>query len=314
MSFTVTTLLTSSAPCIPPSFISPNYTNNRLRTRKFIVKSSAKRNESRNFFRARINFSPFQNLESSSIDIKSRNSPNTSSYNDNDESLLNSITKPIVCALFCIALGIFPIAGFRVPAAIAAPSVKTWLFRSRQKAEKVVKGHQYSRYTQRLLDTVPMLLRSIQAVKSGRMSVDVLEDRLDYVIDRREMLQQEIMNRLYANTRGFREEREMLLQQTEEILKSLLKAKMEEESLLRNAQGNDVAVKGEIEKVQEKINRNVEAYNRAWEIIYQNDDEIAKREAVALNIGVRELLSIQQECVALVGNFLERIKMPRNKR
>nr|GMD69953.1 probable inactive ATP-dependent zinc metalloprotease FTSHI 5, chloroplastic isoform X1 [Ipomoea batatas] len=314
MSFTVTTLLTSSAPCIPPSFISPNYTNNRLRTRKFIVKSSAKRNESRNFFRAGIKFPHFQNPEASSVDIKGRDSPSTSSYyNNNDESLLNSITKPIACALFCIALGFFPIAGFRVPAAIAAPPVKTWLFRSRQKVEKEVKGHKYSRYTERLLDAVPMLLRGVQAVKSGRMSVGVLENRLDYVIDLRERLQQEIMDKLYANTRDFKEERGMLLQQTEEILKSVLKAKMEEESLLRNSQGNDVAVKGELEEVQEKINRNVEEYNRAWERIDQIDDEITQREAVALNIGVRELLSIQQECVTLVGNFLERIKMPRNE-
>nr|GMD61490.1 probable inactive ATP-dependent zinc metalloprotease FTSHI 5, chloroplastic isoform X1 [Ipomoea batatas] len=314
MSFTVTTLLTSSAPCIPPSFISPNYTNNRLRTRKFIVKSSAKRNESRNFFRAGIKFPHFQNPEASSVDIKGRDSPSTSSYyNNNDESLLNSITKPIACALFCIALGFFPIAGFRVPAAIAAPPVKTWLFRSRQKVEKEVKGHKYSRYTERLLDAVPMLLRGVQAVKSGRMSVGVLENRLDYVIDLRERLQQEIMDKLYANTRDFKEERGMLLQQTEEILKSVLKAKMEEESLLRNSQGNDVAVKGELEEVQEKINRNVEEYNRAWERIDQIDDEITQREAVALNIGVRELLSIQQECVTLVGNFLARIKMPRNE-
>ncbi|XP_019191335.1 PREDICTED: probable inactive ATP-dependent zinc metalloprotease FTSHI 5, chloroplastic isoform X2 [Ipomoea nil] len=314
MSFTVTTLLTSSAPCIPPSFISPNYTNSRLRTRKFIVKSSAKRNESRNFFRAGIKFPPFQNLEASSIDIKGRDSPSTSIYNNNnDESLLNSITKPIACALFCIALGFFPITGFRVPAAIAAPPVKTWLFGSRQKVEKDVKGHKYSRYTERLLDAVPSLLRGVQLVKSGRMSVGDLENRLDYVIDLRERLQQEIMDKLYANTRDFKEERGMLLQQTEEILKSVLKAKMEEESLLRNAQGNDVAVKGEIEEVQEKINRNVEEYNRAWERIYQIDDEITQREAVALNIGVRELLSIQQECVTLVGNCLERIKMPRNK-
>nr|GMD65484.1 probable inactive ATP-dependent zinc metalloprotease FTSHI 5, chloroplastic isoform X1 [Ipomoea batatas] len=314
MSFTVTTLLTSSAPCIPPSFISPNYTNNRLRTRKFIVKSSAKRNESRNFFRAGIKFPHFQNPEASSVDIKGRDSPSTSSYyNNNDESLLNSITKPIACALFCIALGFFPITGFRIPAAIAAPPVKTWLFRSRQKVEKEVKGHKYSRYTERLLDAVPMLLRGVQAVKSGRMSVGVLENRLDYVIDLRERLQQEIMDKLYANTRDFKEERGMLLQQTEEILKSVLKAKMEEESLLRNSQGNDVAVKGELEEVQEKINRNVEEYNRAWERIDQIDDEITQREAVALNIGVRELLSIQQECVTLVGNFLERIKMPRNE-
>nr|GMD71959.1 probable inactive ATP-dependent zinc metalloprotease FTSHI 5, chloroplastic isoform X1 [Ipomoea batatas] len=314
MSFTVTTLLTSSAPCIPPSFISPNYTNNRLRTRKFIVKSSAKRNESRNFFRAGIKFPHFQNPEASSVDIKGRDSPSTSSYyNNNDESLLNSITKPIACALFCIALGFFPITGFRVPAAIAAPPVKTWLFRPRQKVEKEVKGHKYSRYTERLLDAVPMLLRGVQAVKSGRMSVGVLENRLDYVIDLRERLQQEIMDKLYANTRDFKEERGMLLQQTEEILKSVLKAKMEEESLLRNSQGNDVAVKGELEEVQEKINRNVEEYNRAWERIDQIDDEITQREAVALNIGVRELLSIQQECVTLVGNFLERIKMPRNE-
>nr|GMD67680.1 probable inactive ATP-dependent zinc metalloprotease FTSHI 5, chloroplastic isoform X1 [Ipomoea batatas] len=314
MSFTVTTLLTSSAPCIPPSFISPNYTNNRLRTRKFIVKSSAKRNESRNFFRAGIKFPHFQNPEASSVDIKGRDSPSTSSYyNNNDESLLNSITKPIACALFCIALGFFPITGFRVPAAIAAPPVKTWLFRSRQKVEKEFKGHKYSRYTERLLDAVPMLLRGVQAVKSGRMSVGVLENRLDYVIDLRERLQQEIMDKLYANTRDFKEERGMLLQQTEEILKSVLKAKMEEESLLRNSQGNDVAVKGELEEVQEKINRNVEEYNRAWERIDQIDDEITQREAVALNIGVRELLSIQQECVTLVGNFLERIKTPRNE-
>nr|GLL41072.1 probable inactive ATP-dependent zinc metalloprotease FTSHI 5, chloroplastic isoform X1 [Ipomoea trifida] len=312
MSFTVTTLLTS-APCIPPSFISPNYTNNRLRTRKFIVKSSAKCNESRNFFRAGIKFPHFQNPEASSVDIKGRDSPSTSSYNNNDESLLNCITKPIACVLFCIALGFFPITGFRVPAAIAAPPVKTWLFRSRQKVEKEVKGHKYSRYTERLLDAVPMLLRGVQAVKSGRMSVGVLENRLDYVIDLRERLQQEIMDKLYANTRDFKEERGMLLQQTEEILKSVLKAKMEEESLLRNSQGNDVAVKGELEEVQEKINRNVEEYNRAWERIDQIDDEITQREAVALNIGVRELLSIQQECVTLVGNFLERIKMPRNE-
>ncbi|CAH9137379.1 unnamed protein product [Cuscuta epithymum] len=314
MNCTAISLFTSSAPFTHPSLISPVYTNNGLHSKKSPINSSPKCKEFRTFFRVRKHYSPFGNPESSSINFIGGASPSTSVYN-NDESVLNLITKNILYALFCTALGIFPIIGLRVQPAVAAPAMITKLFRMSEKGTKGKTGkedvnvHEYSHCTKRLLATVSELLKAVEMVESGKWSTDTIEDKLDDVINKRKELQEEIMSGLYAKLGVMKKEKAMLVHQTKEILESMLKAKREEESLMRKALGRDSALQGKMVKVQEKINRIDEEYNRARMKIYQIDDEISMREAVALGIGTRELLSIERECVAFAVDVLEETRI-----
>ncbi|VFQ70809.1 unnamed protein product [Cuscuta campestris] len=302
MNCAATSLFASSALYIHPSPASLTHSNNKLRTRKLTVKASPKCNESRNLFRVRISKSRFRNLESSSFNVIGRNSSSTSLCN-NDENLLNCIAKPIVYVLFCIGLGIFPVVGFRVRPAVAAPALVTKLFRVAQKGAKgkrgelEEKGHEYSHCTKSLLVSVSQLLSAVESVNSGKCSTDILYEGLDAVIKTREELQKQIMGGLYEKTKSLIKEKAILVQQKNEILKSLMKANGEGNSSARKAEGKD-----------DDIIRYEEEYNRLLMKIDQIDDEISRREAAALNIGMRELLSIEGECVALVEAVLERIK------
>lgn len=237
--------------------------------------------------------------------------------NPDDQNPLKPILKPVVYTLFSIAFGLCPVFGFQFPAtasvAAAPPPAAAELIQktSNKRKDALETRHQYSHCTKRLLETVTGLLRVIEEVKSGKEDVKCVEEKLKEVNMKRNELQGEIMNGLYAELRLLKGERNALVNRSDEILDVVLKNKREEESLLKKAKGNekDAVVKEKVAKLDEEVRQSDEEYNRVWERIAEIDDEIMRRETLALSIGVRELASIERECQILVTEFLRKMRL-----
>ncbi|KAL2509751.1 FtsH extracellular protease family [Forsythia ovata] len=112
------------------------------------------------------------------------------------------------------------------------------------------------------------------------------------------------MNELYAEMRILNSEKEELKKISEGIEDKILNAKREEESLMRKARGGDER----IERLQKEMRRWESEYNGIWERIWEIEDSIARKETLALSIGVRELLFIERECEVLVEGFLQEMR------
>ncbi|XP_060175742.1 probable inactive ATP-dependent zinc metalloprotease FTSHI 5, chloroplastic isoform X2 [Lycium barbarum] len=222
----------------------------------------------------------------------------------------NPILKPIVYTLFSIAFGFCPFLGFQFPAAIAAPPpVVVEVIKKGKKGK--VKEHLYSHCTKRLLDTVSELIKAIEKVKCGKEDVEYVEEKLKDVNLKRNELQEEIMKGLYSELRVLRGEKKALVKRSEELIDVVLKIKEEEESLLKKGKGKekDGEVKEKVAKLDEEVRRCDEEYNGVWERIGEIDDEIMRRETLALSIGVRELAAIERECEILVKEFLRKMRL-----
>ncbi|KAG6396848.1 hypothetical protein SASPL_143005 [Salvia splendens] len=195
------------------------------------------------------------------------------------------VAKPIAYALFYVFIGVFcPLLGFQKPALAAAAAAAS-------SATIEEKGHKYSQYTRRLLVTVSKLVKVIEEARNAgdeNFAVAV-EEGLKEVKRTKASLQEEILNGLYSELSVLKAEKEALMDRTEEIVRKSSKLKKEEQGLMRKAKGG-----GE--------------YNDIWERIGEIEDLIESQETIALSIGVRELLSIERECEALVKNVLSELR------
>ncbi|XAR64000.1 hypothetical protein NMG60_11024178 [Bertholletia excelsa] len=241
-----------------------------------------------------------------------------------ENNLLKWIARPITFTLFCITIGLCPIslrAGFLLhpPIAVAAPAAVAIQKRtnsSKEKEKDVVmlknKEHKYSDFTRSLLGTVSRLLRCMEEVRLSNFDFSAVEAALREVKSKKIELQQEIMNELYAGLRKLKTEKENLVKQSDQLLDSVLKAKSEQESLLKRAGGGSDAedMKDRIAKLEEEMSRGEEEYNQTWKMIGEIEDEILRRETMALSIGIRELSFIERECQQLVQKFRREMKRP----
>ncbi|XP_059633376.1 probable inactive ATP-dependent zinc metalloprotease FTSHI 5, chloroplastic [Cornus florida] len=272
----------------------------RRQIRRFSAKSSHKPQTS---LRLPNNASANRFLEQSRTSISSSSSTNKENkpvllgVNYDDENILQRIAKSIVFALVFIVIGLCPIRGFQVPVIAAAPAASEVVQRTKSR-----KGHEYSDYTRRLLETVSVLIRSIEEVRSGNGDIKKVVVGLGEVKLKKEELQKEIMDGLDAELRELRRKKEVLSKQSEEIIDSVLKAKREQESLLKKA-GSDERTKKRIANLEEEMGSGEKKYNEIWEKFDEIEDQILRRETMALSIGVREISFIARECELLVERF-----------
>lgn len=210
--------------------------------------------------------------------------------------------------LFWIVIGLCPFRGFQVPA-IASPPVATEVTqrkKNKQKYEETnLKGHEYSDYTRKLLETVSGLLRAIEEVNSGNGDINSVEAALKEVKLKRKGLQEEIMSGLYTELKVLKAEKELLLDRSDVIVAYVSKAKREQERLLSE---NEEKAKDRMVKLEEDMRRGEREYNAIWDKVGQIEDKISKRETMALSIGVREISSIQRECELLVETFTRKLR------
>lgn len=209
------------------------------------------------------------------------------------ESVIQFVSKPLVYALFCIAIGFAPVQSFQAPA-LAVPFLSD-VIRKRKKEtliekEVVLKSidHEFSGYTRRLLETVSVLLKSVEKVRKGDGDVAEVGKALDAVKAEKEKLENEIMSGLYSDLSRFKKEREVLMDRADGIVEDR-------------------------ERV-ESVDVVESEYNKIWERIDEIDDAVLKRETTTLSFGVRELMSIERECVELVKSFNREMKKKSSER
>ncbi|EOA33079.1 hypothetical protein CARUB_v10016416mg [Capsella rubella] len=218
------------------------------------------------------------------------------------ESVFQFVSRPLVYALFCIAIGFSPIRSFQAPA-LAVPFVSDVIWKKKKETvrekEVVLKtvDHEFSEYTRRLLETVSGLLKTIDKVKKENGDIAEVGTALDAVKGDKEKLQKEIMSGLYRDMRRLRKERDVLMKRADGIVDEALRLKKVSENLLRKG------AREKVEKLEESVDVMETEYNKIWERIDEIDDIILKKETTTLSFGVRELIFIERECVELVKTF-----------
>lgn len=218
------------------------------------------------------------------------------------ESVIQFVSKPLVYALFCITIGFSPIRSFQAPA-LAVPFVSDVIWKKKKEKvrekEVVLKtvDHEFSDYTRRLLETVSVLLKTIDKVRKENGDVAEVGTALDAIKVEKEKLQKEIMSGLYRDMRRLRKERDVLMKRADGIVDEALRLKKESEKLLRKG------AREKVEKLEESVDIMESEYNKIWERIDENDDITLKQETTTLSFGVRELIFIERECVELVKSF-----------
>lgn len=195
--------------------------------------------------------------------------------------------------------------GFQKPAlaAVAAAAAPSAAVVREDDAEK---GHKYSQFTRRLLVAVSQLLKIIEEARNAGKEdfAAAVEEGLKEVRRTKTALQEEIMDGLYSELKVLKGEKEVLMNRSEEIVGKSFKLRREEQGLMKKAKGG-----GEkLQRLREEMRGLEKEYNDIWERIGEIEYLIERKESIALSIGVRELLSIERECEALVKNFLSELR------
>ncbi|XP_057962649.1 probable inactive ATP-dependent zinc metalloprotease FTSHI 5, chloroplastic [Malania oleifera] len=308
-------LLTFPRPNSLLTFFSPFPTKRRRKSRKITVKHSHKPTKDTHLMSC--NFGPRKTFVEAPRGKKSRTEEGNSVAStvnvvEFKSNVFSYIARPIAFALFCIAIGFCPIGKLPVRA-IAAPAAAEVAVsergRGRGKNSKELnsKGHEYSDFTEQLLEKVSDLLRRIEDAKTGNGDVVDVEKALKEVKLKKEQLKGEIMSGLYAELRELRREKAELVKRSEVIIDAVVKAKNEEERSLRKGGGGD-EVRERMSKLEESVNGSEKEYNEIWEKIGEIEDRILWRESMALNIGVRELNVIERESEQLVRGFRQEMR------
>lgn len=252
------------------------------------------------------NFIVFSSLEASRSSPCSIQAPKEEAV-EPDGRLLKCIAKRIALALFCFAIGFAPIRPLRVTA-VAAPAAgvleKKENGEAREKESKS-KGHEYSDYTRRLLQTVSFLLRAVEEARKGNGDVKQVEEALKAVKAKKAELQNEIVDGLYAELKELKGEKERLEKRADKIVEEATKVKKEYDMSSGSA---DKERREEMERLEENLKRLDEEYNWIWERVGEIEDRILRRETVALSFGARELSFIEMECEELVQGFTREMR------
>ncbi|KAG8365730.1 hypothetical protein BUALT_Bualt17G0002300 [Buddleja alternifolia] len=252
--------------------------------------------------------------------VKNKNQPsellrptNSRRFNDDDKNALAAIAKPFAAfALFYVVVGfICPVVfGYRKPAFAAAAATTSDLF-VLGKEKKEENGHKYSHCTRRLLEVVSRLLKIIEELRNSEKQdyfATNVEERLKEVKMTKKALQDEIMNGLYAELKVLKREKDELADRYEEIVDKVFNGKREEDILMRKAKAGGGVGGDRIERIKEERNSLEKEHNDIWERIGEIEDLIARKEFLALSIGVRELSFIERECESLVDGYLKEMR------
>ncbi|XP_021734746.1 probable inactive ATP-dependent zinc metalloprotease FTSHI 5, chloroplastic [Chenopodium quinoa] len=250
------------------------------------------------------------NFEASQVVNSSVSSSNCDKIEVKD-GLFSCISKSVVFTLLWIVIGMCPIRGHQ-PNAIALPVISSLLWGKKGKIVKEEptlvswKEHEFSGYTQRLLESVSGVLKVMKEVREGESRIEDLEVALKGVKSKKNELKGEIMSALYADLRVLKSEKEGLVNRADKILIKVLRAKREQDKLLielKDSRG-DEEVRERIDKLVEELDRGEKKYNELQKRIGEIEDKISRRETMVFSIGVRELSFVEKECELLVKKFI----------
>lgn len=225
--------------------------------------------------------------------------------------MITQISKPIAFTVFWIVIGLCPSRGFFQKPAIAAPVTSEALKTNRRKSKQGLsswKDHEFSEYTRRLLETVSGLVRVIEEVRSDNGDLKNVEVALNDVKLKKKELQDEIMSRLYAELRDLRENKTELDRKLGEILDFMMKSKRDGDKVLEKGGKKEARNQTEVAELNEMISNKEKEFDGISEEIGEIEDQMLRRETMALSIGVRELCFIERESMVLVENFIRKMK------
>ncbi|XP_073223219.1 probable inactive ATP-dependent zinc metalloprotease FTSHI 5, chloroplastic isoform X2 [Cicer arietinum] len=222
------------------------------------------------------------------------------------------ITKQLVRALFCFAIGVSALGTVRVAPAFAFPTVPSTIFSGMKK----VKRHEYYDCTERVLKTVPVLLRSIEEVRKGNGEMEDVKRALKAVKLKKEESEKEILKRMQPQLMDLKEELRQLEIKEGEIYGQMMAVKREYDKLTGGEfleEGNEklegkVVNEEEKKKLEKRMGELEMKYHVICGEIYEMEDVISRKETVALSYGVLEILFIERECEQLVEKFKQEMK------
>ncbi|KAF2287553.1 hypothetical protein GH714_001262 [Hevea brasiliensis] len=221
-----------------------------------------------------------------------------------EQSIVRCITRSIVYALFCIAVGFVSVGALPARAAVA-PVASEVTFKKKEREvneESHSKGHEYSDYTRSLLEEVSWLLKCIEETRRGNGSLEEVGLALKAVKAKKEGLQGQIMEGLYSEEGELKKEKLSLENRAEEIMDEAVKVRREYENLVGSAE------KERMQELEERMRVIEEDYSRVWDRVGEIEDAILRRETMAMSLGIRELCFIQRECEELVKRFNQEMR------
>ncbi|GMG99880.1 hypothetical protein Nepgr_001720 [Nepenthes gracilis] len=237
-------------------------------------------------------------------------------WKEDKDDTLTSLSKPLVFTLFWIVIGFCPVRGLQSPAT-ALPAISELLWKKQEEVVKesekleYPKEHDHSAYTRRLLEKVSVVLKTMEEVTASKGEVEDVETALTEVKSMKSELQEEIMNGLYLELRELKRQKANLVKRSDGVLDTVLRAKREQDKLLsklRSGTGADEGVREELERLTTELDSSEKEYNGIWEKVGEIEDQILKKETMALSIGMRELSFIERECELLVQRFTREMR------
>ncbi|KAJ4968871.1 hypothetical protein NE237_015572 [Protea cynaroides] len=281
-----------------PSSRYPSNSNLSRRQRRIVRLRVESSRSPRNFIQMSKNFARF-----SSVHYIGASQPKVEDKSEGN--LLESIRKPIVLALWCIAVGLLPFHTLQGPAVAAAPVVG--VAAREETRTKKEKEHEYSEYTRKLLEVVSKLLRRIEDVRSSKADMKEVKKALREVKLRKEELQDRILEELNAEQKEMKNEKTALIKRSDKILDSVTKARRKLDNLSRMVSDGE-EVKGQMERLEMDMSAFEKEYNGIWEKVGVIEDRILRKETMAFSIGIRELSFMERESELLVKNFEHELK------
>ncbi|MED6161814.1 hypothetical protein PIB30_064283 [Stylosanthes scabra] len=248
-----------------------------------------------------------------SITRASTQLPKHQNQNQNQNDVV--LASPLKClfkqALFCFTLGVTALGAFSAPppaTAVAIPAVVKDVFSWRKRnagKEKAQGGHEYADCTAKLLETVSVLLRTVEGVRNGNGGMEEVEAAMKAVNEKKEKVRGEINDRLYPQLRVLRRKKGALVRRAGQIIDEILAAKGEYEKLRKKGKKNvlEEKEKAAMETIEKKVGELEDEYNGIWDTVGDFEDAILRKETVALSYGVREINFIQWECEQMVERF-----------
>lgn len=213
-----------------------------------------------------------------------------------ENHIVRSITRSVVYALFCIAVGFVPVGA--LPARAAVASEVTFKKEEREvNEESYAKGHEYSDCTKSLIEEVSWLLKCIEETRKGNGGLEEVRLALKAVKAKKEGLLGQIMEGLYSEAIELGKEKFSLEDRAVELRVEAVKVRREYENLEGSAE------KERMEELKERMRAMEENYGRVWDRIGEIEDVIFRRKTIAMSFGVRELCFIERECEELVKRF-----------
>ncbi|KAL5700933.1 putative inactive ATP-dependent zinc metalloprotease FTSHI 5 [Ranunculus cassubicifolius] len=279
-------------------------TNSLSNSRQFNLSSHLHSSNSRQFTRKTITIRCSNNKPQSPLQITNSNSIQSS----NSSRFVKSIRNSIVLTVFCVVISFFPIKGFQKPAIAISFTKLLSRNETKKKVESRYKEHEFTGYTKRLLETVSILLKSIEDVRVRKEDMIIVKKALKAVKLRKEELQDEIRSALYRELRVMKEEKMGLESQSEKVVETAVRLRKEQENVLKKG-GDDEEVKGKIARIEEEMSVAEKEYDEVLERIGEIEENMYRRETLSFSIGIRELSFIERESELLVERFTSELNL-----